>query len=71
MGQIKNTKINSTSTLEAATQAPTVEVLYQKLGNRWYAFSLVDEEVFVGSLSQEEIDGKATPITTPANDVTC
>jgi hypothetical protein len=34
----------------------TVEVLYQKMGNRWFAFSLIDEEVFVGSISQEEID---------------
>ena len=29
----------------------TVDVLYQKMGDRWYAFSLVDEEVFVGSVS--------------------
>ncbi|MFL5812200.1 MAG: hypothetical protein ACJ763_01370 [Bdellovibrionia bacterium] len=34
----------------------TVEVLYQKMGNRWFAFSLIDEEVFVGSISQDEID---------------
>lgn len=34
----------------------TVEVLYQKMGNRWFAFSLVDDEVFVGSISQDEID---------------
>ncbi|MGK5087800.1 hypothetical protein WDW86_09595 [Bdellovibrionota bacterium FG-2] len=34
----------------------TVEVLYQKLGGRWYAFSLIDNEVFMGSVSQEEID---------------
>jgi len=37
----------------------TVEVLYQKLGNRWFAFSLIDEEVFVGSISQDEIDQMA------------
>ncbi len=37
----------------------TVEVLYQKMGNRWFAFSLIDEEVFVGSISQEELDGAA------------
>ena len=23
----------------------TVEVLYQRLGNRWYAFSLIDNEM--------------------------
>jgi hypothetical protein len=34
----------------------TAEVLYQKLGNRWYAFSVIDDEVFMGSISQEEIN---------------
>ncbi len=34
----------------------TVEVLYQKMGDRWFAFSLIDDEVFVGSISQEEIN---------------
>lgn len=34
----------------------SVEVLYQKMGARWFAFSLVNEEVFVGSITQEEID---------------
>ncbi len=38
------------------TQDGTVEVLYQKMGDRWFAFSLIDDEVFVGSISQEEID---------------
>lgn len=45
-------------------QAPTsaqayddqeVEVLYQRMGDRWYAFSLIDDEVFFGSISSEEI----------------
>lgn len=36
-----------------------VEVLYQKLGDRWFAFSLIDEEVFVGSISPEELE---TPV---------
>jgi hypothetical protein len=53
MGQSSNDNLNPILN----TTAPTVEVLYQKLGNRWYAFSLVNEDVFVGSLSQEEIDG--------------
>ena len=34
----------------------TVDVLYQKMCDRWYAFSLVDEDVFVGSVSQAEIN---------------
>jgi len=31
----------------------TVEVLYQKLGDKWYAFSIIDDEVFFGSVPQE------------------
>ncbi len=38
----------------------TVDVLYQKMGDRWYAFSLVDEDVFVGSVSQAEINHAAS-----------
>jgi hypothetical protein len=34
----------------------TAEVLYQKLGTRWYAFSVIDDEVFMGSISQDEIN---------------
>lgn len=33
-----------------------VEVLYQKMGNRWFAFSLVGDEVYVGSITQSEIE---------------
>jgi hypothetical protein len=40
-----------------STAEGTVEVLYQKMGDRWFAFSLVGEDVFVGSLTDEEISG--------------
>ncbi|MGK5081974.1 hypothetical protein WDW37_01620 [Bdellovibrionota bacterium FG-1] len=33
-----------------------VKVLYQKMGDRWFAFSIVGGEVFMGSITQEEID---------------
>jgi hypothetical protein len=54
----------------ANAQEGTVEVLYQKMGDRWFAFSLVGEEVFVGSITQDEIDslesqGKLTPKRMP------
>ena len=55
---MKTTK--SESQEQAQTQSKgadaEVEVLYQKMGDRWFAFSLVDDEVFVGSITQEEID---------------
>ena len=34
----------------------TVEVLYQKMGDRWFAFSMIDDEIFVGSIAQSEVD---------------
>lgn len=39
--------------------AQTVEVLYQKMGDRWYAFSLLGDEVFMGSVSQDDINQAA------------
>ena len=52
--------INRTSQKHSAQNKNTtdknVEVLYQKMGNRWFAFSVVEGEVFMGSISQEEID---------------
>jgi len=44
----------------ASETVKTVDVLYQKMGDRWYAFSLVDEEVFVGSVSEAEINQAAS-----------
>ena len=41
---------------QAATAGSDVEVLYQKMGNRWFAFSVVNGDVFTGSITQEEID---------------
>lgn len=37
-------------------QDQTVEVLYQRMGDRWYAFSLIDDEVFVGSIPIADLD---------------
>lgn len=32
-----------------------VDVLYQKLGNNWFAFSIIDDEVFMAPITEEEI----------------
>jgi hypothetical protein len=37
----------------------SVEVLYQKMGNRWYTYYVIDEDVFVGKIPEEVIDGIA------------
>jgi len=36
-----------------------VDVLYQRMGDRWYAFSLVDDEVFFSPVDQDLIDQKS------------
>lgn len=41
------------------------DVLYQRLGNRWYAFSVVDGDVFFAEVPAESIQG---PAETPAYD---
>jgi hypothetical protein len=54
---MKNTNSkNSGRMKKEISQDQTVEVLYQKLGDRWYAFSLINNEVFVGSLDQKSIE---------------
>lgn len=46
----------SNSRAEAAAPAErTVEVLYQKMGDRWFAFSLIDDEVFFGSIHPSDV----------------
>jgi hypothetical protein len=32
-----------------------VDVLYQKLGDNWFAFSLIDDEVFMSPVSEDKI----------------
>ncbi|NBU20235.1 hypothetical protein EBS43_02290 [bacterium] len=41
---------------ENQAQEQTVEVLYQRMGDRWYAFSLIDDEVFVGSIPVTDLE---------------
>ena len=45
---------------ESSNPNDTIEVLCQKMGDRWFAFSLIDDEVFVGSISQSEIESGST-----------
>jgi len=51
-------RINHFTTKSAQkTQAEAAEeanVLYQKLGDKWYAFSVIQDEVYVGELERSE-----------------
>mgnify|MGYP001615017679 CR=1 FL=1 len=58
---MRNTKNNGTIRNEKSAKSAIkekVEVLYQKLGSRWYAFSVIDEDVFVGNV---DLEAKKTP----------
>lgn len=39
-----------------ATNEEVVEVLYQKIGNRWYSFFVINDDVFMGSVPNEAIE---------------
>ncbi len=56
-----NNEIHAIPTQNQTPVEQTVEVLYQKMGDKWFAFSMVGEEVYVGSVSQDEIDGGKIP----------
>jgi hypothetical protein len=47
---------NSTNESASEGSAASAETLYQRLGDKWYASSLIDDEVFVGSISTQEIN---------------
>lgn len=61
---------NQNKNMTAQTTADgTVEVLYQKMGDRWFAFSLIGDEVFVGSITQDEINDAEQAKTSQKNGV--
>ena len=62
MSASKNTKSNSTNNNNNNDQF--VDVLYQKLGENWFAFSLIDDEVFMSPVSEDKI----TEIKNASND---
>ncbi len=51
---MENTKI-MTETNSHTLQDKEVEVLYQKLGDQWFAFSVIDGDVFMSPVSDETI----------------
>ncbi len=53
---MKNTRnVNQVEGKGRVNRDQMVEVLYQKMGDRWFAFSLIDDEVFVGSITEGEL----------------
>jgi|GEM_PF-782618 len=56
----KNQNLPSSTSNKQNTHQKMIEVLCQKMGSRWFAFSLIDDEVFVGSIQSDDLDRAAT-----------
>jgi len=54
-------QINQNQSADQISSQGTVEVLYQKMGDRWFAFSCVGDDVFVGSISQDQLQVADVP----------
>ena len=58
MGE-KNGKTRNDRNHDATTiQDREVDVLYQKLGDRWFASSLIDDEIFIGSIVPDDLKAR-------------
>lgn len=53
-------KIQVQNVNNAAEAAQMVEILYQKMGDRWYAFTVSGDDVFMGSVTEDEINRAAS-----------
>lgn len=50
---------------EVQSSEKEADVLYQRLGSKWYAFTMVDDEVFMGAVEDESISANHAEITKP------
>ncbi len=50
-----NTTNNINTQNQTTKTEQEVEVLYQKLGDQWFAFSIVNDEVFMSPVTSDQI----------------
>ena len=50
-----NQNQNPNKTTNTSTEQLT-DVLYQKLGEHWFAFSLIDDDVFMAPITESQIN---------------
>jgi hypothetical protein len=62
-----NPAANSTNSTVNSAGDQFVDVLYQKLGENWFAFSLIDDEMFMSPVSDDKIAEIKTDSTAVAN----
>ena len=55
--QMSSSSTNNSIRNSATTQSEKeVDVLYQRLGDQWFAFSIVEDEVFMSPVSEDIIN---------------
>ena len=50
-----NSKSKNPTNTSNTSDDQFVDVLYQKLGENWFAFSLIDDEMFMTPISEDKI----------------
>lgn len=55
-----------TKNSNANQDSVTVEVLYQKMGNRWYAFSILGDDVFFAPVPEDALNADGNPKREPS-----
>lgn len=53
---MSESKKNPNTEEKKINKTDEAEILYQKLGDRWYAFSVIDDEVYIGSIPDAQLD---------------
>ena len=48
--------MNNPNQKSKASAELETEVLYQRLGDTWYAFSIINEDVFMSPISEDKIE---------------
>lgn len=51
----QSAKKDAKATSATARPEREVDVLYQRIGSRWFAFSVIDDEVYMGSISDDSV----------------
>ena len=47
--------LNKTTSQNDSNLEVETEVLYQKLGDRWFAFSIINDEVFMSPVTEDKV----------------
>lgn len=58
--KIQDTKKAPAGASARDTQTTEADVLYQRIGNQWYSYCVIDDEVFIGKVPNEALSPDIT-----------